>query len=190
MRTVLSLTLLFITIAIKSQSYNSICQKGIDYIKDNNYVQAALCFEEAAACSSGNNEKIYALANLAYSYQMLGELPKALKEYEKALDIIPDELTLLQQRANIYLQLDSTERALADYNKLLRHEPSNTGALLCRAHIYTNAGMYSKAWEDYRQLQYWLPDNLSVQLGMAMLYQKEKRYDESLMLLSAMIDYI
>ena len=116
MRNILSLTLLFIAIAIKSQNFNSICQKGIGHIKDNNYAPAVECFEEAVAYRSGNSEKIYALANLAYSYQMLNELPSALKEYERALAIIPDELTLLQQRANIYLQLDSTERALADYN--------------------------------------------------------------------------
>ena len=51
-----------------------------------------------------------------------------------------------------------------------------------------NTGVYDKAWEDYKQLQYWLPDNLSVRLGIAMLYQKEKRYDESMMVLSAMIE--
>ena len=188
MRNILSLTLLFIAIAIKSQNYNSICQKGIGFIKENDYAQAVECFKEAVACSSGNGEKIYALANLAYSFQMLGELPSALEEYDKALTIAPDELTLLQQRANIYLQLDNMECALDDYNRLLTHEPSNTGALLCRAHIYTSTGMYDKAWEDYKQLQYWLPDNLSVRLGIAMLYQQEKRYDESLMVLSAMIE--
>ena len=183
MRIILSLTLLLITITIKPQNYNSICQKGIEYIKDNDYSQAALCFEEAAACSSNNYEKTYALANLAYSYQMLNDLQKALKEYDKALEIAPNEMTLLQQRANIFLQLDSVEQALNDYNELLKHEPSNTGALLCRAHIYTNNGEFDKAWKDYERLQLWIPDNLSVRLGIAMLYQKEKRYDESLIVL-------
>jgi tetratricopeptide (TPR) repeat protein len=188
MRAIFSLTLLFIAIAIKAQGYSSICQKGIGYIKENDYVKAVTCFEEAVKNSSSNNERIYALANLAYSYQMLGDLPKALKEYDKALDISPGELTLLQQRANIYLQLDSIGPALKDYNELLKHEPSNTGALLCRAHIYTNTGEHKKAWDDYKRLQQWIPDNLSVRLGIAMLYQKEKRYDECHMILSAMIE--
>ena len=187
MRTILSLTLLLIGIAINAQNYNSICQKGIKHIKNNDYGNAAICFEEALECSSGNHEKIYALANLAYSYQMQNELHKALEEYDKALGIAPNELTLLQQRANIYLQLDSVEQALNDYNELLKHEPSNTGALLCRAHIYTNTGQFSKAWDDYNRLQIWIPDNLSVRLGIAMLYQKQMRYDESLMILSDMI---
>ena len=188
MRIILSLTLLLMTIAIKAQDYNSVCRKGIEHIKENDYAKAAVCFKEALTHSYSNNEKIYALANLAYSYQMMDELPKALKEYDKALEIAPNELTLLQQRANIYLQLDSVEQALNDYNRLLQHEPSNTGALLCRAHIYTNTGQYPKAWSDYQRLQQWIPDNLSVRLGIAMLYQKEKRYDESLMIISAMID--
>ncbi|MBR5593794.1 MAG: tetratricopeptide repeat protein [Bacteroidaceae bacterium] len=188
MKTILSFTLLFIALAIKAQNYNEICQKGIGHIKENDYAQAAVYFEQAVAYSSNNNEKIYALANLAYSYQMQNELQKALKEYDKALEVAPSELTLLQQRANIYLRLDSTARALEDYNRLLQHEPSNTGALLCRAHIYTNTEQFDKAWEDYKRLQMWIPDNLSVRLGIAMLYQKEKRYDESLLVLSAMIE--
>ena len=188
MKNILSLTLLLIAITIKAQDYNSICQKGIGHIKENDYSQAITCFEEATAYSSNNYEKVYALANLAYSYQMLDELPKALKEYDKALEIAPNEMTLLQQRANIYLQLDSIEQALKDYNELIKHEPSNTGALLCRAHIYTNIGEYDKAWKDYEQLQWWIPDNLSVRLGIAMLYQKERRFDECLMVLSGMIE--
>ena len=149
MRIILSFTILLVTIAINAQNYNSVCEEGIAHIKDNNYSKAASYFEEALTYSSNNYEKVYALANLAYSYQMLNELPKALKEYDKALEIVPNELTLLQQRANIYLQLDSTRQALEDYNTLLQHEPSNTGALLCRAHIYTNTGQYDKAWVDY-----------------------------------------
>ena len=133
MRTLVSITLLLIAIAIKAQNYNSICQKGIEHIKNNDYTSAALCFEEAVTQSSNRQEKIYALANLAYSYQMQNDFIKALKEYDKALEISPNELTLLQQRANIFLQLDSTQRALDDYNALLTHEPNNTGALLCRA---------------------------------------------------------
>ena len=128
MRIILSLTLLVITIAIKAQNFNSICHKGIEYIKENDYSNAVTCFEEATKCSTNDYEKVYALANLAYSYQMLNELPKALKEYDKALEIAPGELTLLQQRANIYLQLDSIELALQDYNELLGQEPNNTGA--------------------------------------------------------------
>ena len=42
-------------------------------------------------------------------------------------------------------------------------------------------------WKDYELLQWWIPDNLSVRLGMAMLYQKERRYDECLIVLSAII---
>ena len=36
MRIILSFTLLLAAIAIKAQDYNSVCQKGIGYIKENN----------------------------------------------------------------------------------------------------------------------------------------------------------
>ena len=188
MRTRLTLLSLFFVIIAAAQSYNEICHKGVEHIRNNNFKEASLCFEKAVKQSSNDRERIYALANLAYSHQATGNLAKALDSYGKALEITPKEMTLLQQRANIYLQLDSTALALEDYNTILRYEPSNTGALLCRAHIHTENGTYDKAWRDYRELQRWLPDDLNVRLGIAILFQKEKRYDESLMVLSGLID--
>ena len=148
MRTRLTLISLFFVIIATAQSYNEVCHKGIEYIKNNSFKEATQCFEKAAMLSSNNREKVYALANLAYSYHASGDIVNALDGYGKALEITPKEMTLLQQRANIYLQLDSTELALNDYNTILQHEPSNTGALLCRAHIYTNTGSFEKAWDD------------------------------------------
>ena len=188
MRTRLTLLSLFFVIIATAQSYNDFCRQGLESIKQNQFDEASLCFEKAVAQSSNDREKIYALANLAYSHQVSGNLVKALDSYDKALKIAPEEITLMQQRANIYLQLDSTELALKDYNTILQHEPSNTGALLCRAHIHTDNGTFEKAWRDYNELQRWLPDNLSVQLGIATLYQKEKRYDESMMIMTGLIE--
>ena len=126
MRTRLTLLSLFFVIIATAQSYNEICQKGIEHIKHNNFNEATLCFEKAVTQSSNDREKIYALANLAYSHHVSGNLTQALDNYGKALEIVPNETTLLQQRANIYLQIDSTELALKDYNTILQHEPSNT----------------------------------------------------------------
>ena len=93
MRTRLTLLSLFFVIIATAQSYNELCHKGIEHIKNSNYNEATLCFEKAVMQSSNNREKIHALANLAYSLQASGNLAKALDGYTKALEITPNELT-------------------------------------------------------------------------------------------------
>ena len=187
MRTYILLLFTLYTFAATAQNFNDLCRKGIDHIKNYEFQKAIANFEKAESASTSKHEKIYCLVNIAYSKQMLGDLHGALKSYNNALQINSKELTLIQQRANIYLQLDSVDKALADYNTILKEEESNTGALLCRAHIYTNIGKYREAWNDYAMLERWLPDNLSVQLGIAILYQKENKYTECMEILENLI---
>ena len=187
MRTYILLLFTLFTLATAAQSFNDLCREGIENIKNYEFQKAIANFEKAEATSTSKHEKIYCMVNIAYSRQMLGDLHGALKSYNEALNINNKELTLIQQRANIYLQLDSVEKALADYNTILKEEESNTGALLCRAHIYTNLGKYREAWNDYAMLERWLPDNISVQLGIAVLYQKEKKYTECMEMLDNLI---
>ena len=80
----ITLLLLIIAAVTTAQSYNDICRKGIQYIKENNFSEATKCFEEAVGKSSTDHEKVYALAN-----EMLDRVGQFMKKYQaigKALD--------------------------------------------------------------------------------------------------------
>lgn len=171
-----------------SQNFGTLCNDGIESIRKKEYQKAMTHFEKAVIASEDNGEKLYALANLAFSCQMVGKFEKAIDNYSKALLIDKHDITLLQQRAGIYMFLDSAERAIADYSLVLEKEPGNTSALLHRAHIYTNTGQFGKARGDYHRLMSIDPEECNTRLGYARLYQKEKRYNECLMLLGLLIE--
>lgn len=176
------------TLTAVSQNFAELCNEGIKQITNKNYEKAQLLFAEAAATGTTNEEKAYAHANLAYSQQMCGDLVNALRNYNSAISHDSTEIALFLQRANIYLRLDSTEKALKDYNRILEKEPYNSGALYIRAGIHAGAGNLDAAKRDYKALLAMDPDNANARLGFAMLYQKEKKYNECLMLLGLLIE--
>ena len=119
MKIIVTTLLLFITQVVFSQEFKALCNAGINDITNRNYKEAKENFRKATEISSNDKEKIYSFANLAYSQQMCGELEDALKSYNTAIGLDKEEITLIQQRANIYMMLDSTEKALDDYNYII-----------------------------------------------------------------------
>lgn len=188
MRITLSILLFILTLTAVSQDYRTLCNNGIKHIADRNYKEATKCFIKATELSNSEQEKTYAYANLAYSQQMCGELDNALSSYNKAIGDDKDKIALMLQRANILLQLDSLELALDDYNHILSQEPANSSALFFRATIYTEMDKYDKAKQDYIKILSLEPNNNNVKLGLAMLYKKERKYNESLTLLTLLIE--
>lgn len=184
--TTLVLTL-FHALLVCSQSLDSHSYNGIREMQKKNYKNAIVHFEKASATSNNKEEKLFIFANLAFSYQMEGDMNKALEYYNKALLIDSCDITLRQQRGGIYMYLDSTEKAIQDYSYILDREPSNTNALFCRAQIYANSGQFDKSRADYHVLMSIAPNDDNVHLGYARLYQKEARYNECLMLLGQLI---
>lgn len=181
------ISLLFASMAT-AQEFRTLCNEGIKHLRKQQYEEAAACFKKASAKTTNDNEKVYVHANLAFSYRMYGNLEDALSNYNTALEIEKNETTLLQQRAEIYMLLEQTDKALADYSTIIAYEPHNTGALLYRAYIHTHNGDISNARKDYHKVMTLEPENENARLGYAKLYQKEKRYNECLMMLGQLIE--
>jgi superkiller protein 3 len=71
---------------------------------------------------------------------------------------------------------------------LVKLAPSRAGALFFRASIYSELDEFDKAKEDYLKLLSLEPKNNNVKLGLALLYKKEGKYNESLTLLTLLIE--
>lgn len=63
-----------------------------------------------------------AVLNRGLTYSMVGDYNKALVDIEKAMKIDPNNLELLENRANIYMIQGKIDRALEDYNAIIEKE--------------------------------------------------------------------
>lgn len=116
MRITIALMAIMIAKLAYSQNFESLCNEGIRNIGKKDYKNAIINFERASRLSANDSEKVYTYANIAFSYQMAGNMYKALHNYCKALEINGNDITLMQQRAGIYMYLDSTDKAITDYS--------------------------------------------------------------------------
>ena len=66
-----------------------------------------------------NNNNSLLISNLATVQRYQRKYGEALKNYDVALAMTPKAVTLLKNRASLYLELDSLSRAYMDYEKVI-----------------------------------------------------------------------
>src|SRR6185312_13084264 len=82
---------------------------------------------------------------------MFDEFNNALKDFNKLVEMEPDDTSTLIARAAVYLNLGQYEDALTDLNnnKLLKHKPFDTMAQHLRGYAYLMLEKYNLALDDF-----------------------------------------
>ena len=93
--------------------------EGVKLVLEKRYAAAQAKFEEALARFEGLAE---AHNNLAFSLRMQGEhnFDRALRHYNRALELNPDLAVAYMYRGMLFTQLGDLKRASADHARLLR----------------------------------------------------------------------
>jgi Tfp pilus assembly protein PilF len=92
-----------------------------------------------------------ALAMRALSYSLRGAYDRAIKDYDQALNIMPDFAVALNNRAWAYFKSGRPEMGLTDVEKSLALDPSSAHTYDTRAHIKQWAGRPTAALADYER---------------------------------------
>ncbi len=88
------------------------------------------------------------LSNIATLQRYQGKLADAVKNYSLALDMTPHAVTLLLNRAALYVEMDSVERAIDDYERVCELDMYNTEARYSLGVLAMERGDTKQA-EDY-----------------------------------------
>jgi lipoprotein NlpI len=73
----------------------------------------------------------------------------ALKDYDAAIELRPDNEQFRASRAQVYYELAQYDTAIADYDEAIRVNPGYTGALFGRGNAYYAKGDDDRAMADY-----------------------------------------
>jgi tetratricopeptide (TPR) repeat protein len=95
---------------------------GVKQMLEKRYGAAQQSFEDALAADEGLAE---AHNNLAFSLRMQGpaNFPRALKHYNRALELKPDLARAYMYRGVLFTQLGDLAKARADHARLLALDP-------------------------------------------------------------------
>ena len=125
--------------------------------------------------------------NRALTYKSAGSFDLAMADYNKALEIKPDDTEAFSNRGNIYLMTGRYDLALADLNKALAVKRDLPVTLNSRGAVYFNLAKYDEALADFNRAIELQPDYPEAYLnrGNALSVKKEyasaiRDYDEYL----------
>ena len=111
----------------------------------------------------------------------------ARERYEKLLDTLPGNLTVLHFLADIHERLDEPAKAMAVYRDMLKAEPNYEPALRALGRHLLALKQPDKAVEIYTQLNKARPTDLPVKLALATCLQQLKKTDEAIEAYKAII---
>ncbi|WP_455671560.1 tetratricopeptide repeat protein [Phocaeicola sp.] len=175
---------------MQAQTYDELATRALDAAQKDSLELSEQLFEKALKQEPANLRNSMLFSNLGTVQRRMGKTDKAIESYSLALNIAPYSVTILLNRASLYLEKRMYDKAYIDYCNVIDIDRKNAEALLFRAYIYMQRRSYSEARIDYNTLLQEDAKNKTARLGLALLNQKELRYREALEEFNRMItDY-
>lgn len=116
-----------------------------------------------------------------YIYKELGRNDLALADYDRGLEITPNDARLLTRRAFVRSKLGDGPGALTDYDEVIRQRPNDAIAYLDRGYAKLNGGMAREdAESDFKKAYKLAPDEPRVCSTMSWILLKEADYDQAI----------
>ncbi len=119
------------------------------YFTKSHYSQALELFEKIIQKTEPTAD---IFQKMAYSYQQIGQLQKALIAYSKADMLLPDDVWNIRKMALCERLLGNFEKALEYYQHANFLKPMQTVVLMQIANCYIELGKYSQALKIYFKL--------------------------------------
>ena len=87
----------------------------------------------------------------AILYRILKEYDKAITDFDKFIELKPDNKGGYSQRGRVYSKMENYEKALENFNKILSIDSNNSPAYYGRGKVYFKMGNYETALEEYNK---------------------------------------
>lgn len=100
-----------------------------------------------------------AYRNRGVAYQFKRDLEHAIADYDRAIEVEPDNPRGFYGRGVAFSKRKENARAIAEFSRAVAIDPHYTEALAQRAAAYVEVGNYAKAIADHDQLIAMHPDN-------------------------------
>lgn len=171
---------MLVCLQLSAQAYDEWITRAMDAVEKDSLYRAEEYFKKALQLEPANVRNALLFSNLGTIQRRMGKNKEALESYSLALNLTPSSITMLLNRASLYLEMDYLDKAYMDYCNVIDLEDKNVEALQFRAYIYMRRRQYQEARNDYQRLLETVPGDKTARIGMAMVNQKMLRYRESL----------
>ena len=171
-----------------AQNYDELITRSFDYLDVDSLPEAEEALREALRIEPGNPGNGMLLLNLGTIQRRQGKLKEAEESYTIGLAFLPNNLTLLNSRAQLFAEMEKYPEAINDYTEVIYHEPENEDAYyeraLCKLMNQDTLG----ARLDLEQIDRFNPNSAKSRLGMAYVYKAQQMWREASELYDVLIE--
>ena len=142
------------------------------YIYSHDWAMAEQWLMKAFKAEPDNPGNSLVLSNIATLQRYQGKLADAVKNYSLALDMTPHAVTLLLNRAALYVEMDSIVRATDDYERVCELDLYNTEARYSLGVLAMERGDTKRAEDLFNEIKRINPNSGLYHEGMGLLNKR------------------
>ena len=142
------------------------------YIYSHDWVQAEQWLFKAFKSDPDNPSNSMILSNIATLQRYQGKLADAVRNYTLALDMTPHAVTLLLNRAALYVEMDSVQRAIDDYERVCEFDMYDTEARYSLGVLAMERGDTKRAEDYFNEIKRINPNSGLYYEGMGLLHKR------------------
>ena len=142
------------------------------YIYSHDWPMAEQWLLKAFKADPNNPGNSMVLSNIATLQRYQGKLADAVKNYSLALDMTPHAVTLLLNRAALYVEMDSVQRAVDDYERVCELDPYDTEARYSLGVLAMESGDTKRAEDLFNEIKRINPNSGLYHEGMGLLHKR------------------
>ena len=159
-----------------AQEYRDLVRMAMEQMEADSLDRAEGLIRQALRKDPGTKANAILYEWLGQIQERRGETDAALQSYSMGLTVSPTTLSLLMDRASLYIRMENEKKALVDCNEVLDLSPDHR----LRAYLNDRLRLYKEARADYEHLISLEPMSLPARLGLAMLNSKDGRPREAM----------
>ncbi len=118
--------------------------------------------------------------NRGTGYSRKGEYDRAIRDFDAALRLKPDDASAFYNRGNAYAKKGEYDRAIRDFDAALRLRPDDASAFYNRGIVYYGKGQYDQAIRDFTEAIRLKPDYTSAYGNRGLAYAKLRQRDKAI----------
>ena len=146
------------------------------YIYSHDWPQAEQWLLKAFTIDPENPGNSMVLSNIATLQRYQGKLAEAVKNYSLALDMTPHAVTLLLNRAALYVEMDSVQRAIDDFERVCELDLYNTEARYSLGVLAMDRGDTKRAEDLFNEIKRINPNSGLYHEGMGLLHKRNGNF--------------
>lgn len=142
------------------------------YIYSHDWAEAEQWLMKAFKADPDNPSNSMILSNIATLQRYQGKLADAVRNYTLALDMTPHAVTLLLNRAALYVEMDSVQRAIDDYERVCELDMYDTEARYSLGVLAMERGDTKRAEDYFNEIKRINPNSGLYYEGMGLLHKR------------------